>query len=825
MQANPAARTSGDLTGTKVGRFVIQARLGQGGMGEVYRADDTGLKRPVALKRILRARHADECSRKRLWREAQLASQLADPHIAAVYDVLEDGDELFVVMEYVEGQTLRRRLGWPLPAHEFPSIATQCVAALAVAHKAGILHGDIKPENIMLTPGGQVKILDFGIAHRLVESEASTTLETLADGKFAGTLPYMSPEVLEGKESDARADIFSLGVVFYEALSGQNPFRAEGLLPTCERILHEDPVRLREVNSEVPPELEQIIAKMLAKDPGQRYSSAADLAVDLRAIARPLSSAASSAAALKKAGRSSSIRRRSMAAGAVLLVLLSAVGYWTWRIKAHNREISSSLGAQPVRSITILPFRRIAGPREYDYFGVGLAEVLNAKLTNARLLELHYPGFGGNLADSQGDPLEIGRRLKVDAVLSGSYQIEEGTLSLSYTLLDVRRNVQIAGNAYSTALTQSLEVEHRLASEIVESLKVSGSQEELARFTAPPTQRGDAFQEFLRSKYEMDRFWEEPSHQQLSRAEQPLKEALQMDPHFTLALVSLAKLHWFSVFWGYAKDPGILNQAAEEAESAIAQDPGLGEAYAARALVEFQRGQLDRVRKSLVEAFSRSPHSALAYYAAGFYYLGRGLADDGVRAFRRAQVLDPEVIRNELAFAYRYQADLPRAEEQARNDLARHPNDLVSEASLAVNLISRGELTEVRKIERDLARRAPADPSVQCVTALVRVRAGEPFSVEAWLRRYHDVYWSDAGYCANVAGVLAVADQNSAALVWLRRAGELGMKNYPFLVRNPFYENLQKDRAFQDYLESVRQEWEQVKRREERAPLLPAGTP
>ena len=287
-QSNPASPATSDLAGKMVGRFVICARLGGGGMGEVYLANDTGLKRQVALKRIAPTMRADTKSRQRLWKEAELASRLNDTHIAAVYDVVEDGDEVFVVMEYVEGETLRRRLTRSLKVAEFLSISTQCAAALAVAHQAGLLHRDIKPENIMLTGSGQVKVLDFGVAREMPGADCANTRETFESTRFSGTLAYMSPEILEEKQADARADIFSLGVVFYEALTGHNPFRRAGFLETCNAISHEDPPPLRERNSQIPKELERIVAKMLAKNPEERYVTAADLRVDLEAVRRSL---------------------------------------------------------------------------------------------------------------------------------------------------------------------------------------------------------------------------------------------------------------------------------------------------------------------------------------------------------------------------------------------------------------------------------------------------------------------------------------------------------------------------------------------------------
>ncbi len=512
---------------------------------------------------------------------------------------------------------------------------------------------------------------------------------------------------------------------------------------------------------------------------------------------------------------------------AVLIVLVSAVAtgsIWIHRQRQPTAEASAVANVNRIHSIAILPFRRIGGSGEYDYFGTGLADVLSAKLTNSRVLEVHPPPGTVNLADPKLDPLAVGQGMKVDTVLSGSYQIEGATLSFSFALLDVRKNVQIAGNAYTRRFTEAIEVEHLMAGEIVDSLKASTDAEQRARFITPPTQQADAFQAYLHSNYEMELFWKNPSAEQLSRAEQRLDEALELDPRFTLALVSLAKLHWIAVFWGYSDAPTSLALALQKANRAIELDPSLGEAYAALALVELQEGRLNQTETRLREAFARSPGSALAYYAAGFYYIDRGLPDQSVRAFLRANELDPNLVRRELAIAYRYQVDLDRAEKQAREALSLHPNDLLGEATLARILAARGKLAEADEIVRRLSHRSPYDPTVQGLVTLLDVLGGRSVSIRTWLGPDQHVYWSDAGYCIDVAEVLAAAHQNDEALRWLRRADELGIHNYPFLAHNPLYMNLHKDPDFQVYLESARQAWLEAMRHETQEPLLPAAS-
>src|SRR5437868_5204022 len=282
--AKPAV-PSESLIGMTIGRFLIKERLGLGGMGEVYRAEDTVLKRSVALKRIAPQFRADSKYRERFLKEAERASSLSDQHIAAIYDVLEQQGEMFLVMEFVQGESLRKRIAKPFSAEDFFNLSTQCALALAAAHERGILHCDIKPENIMISPAGLVRVLDFGVAKKLPSRDTDVTrdnVSTTGFGSVSGTPAYMSPEVLLEQPLDQRADIFSLGVVLYEVLSGKSPFHGDTFIATSDRILHETPVPLSALGSKIPAGADAIVAKMLEKDRNQRYASAQELLSDLR---------------------------------------------------------------------------------------------------------------------------------------------------------------------------------------------------------------------------------------------------------------------------------------------------------------------------------------------------------------------------------------------------------------------------------------------------------------------------------------------------------------------------------------------------------------
>ena len=704
IQANPAEQTSPDLTGTTVGRFIIRKWLGQGGMGEVYFAEDVGLKRPVALKHIPWARRADERSRRRLWHEAQLASQLNDPHIAAIYDVIEDGDELFVVMEYVEGQTLRRRLDQPLRMHEFLAVAEECVDALVAAHGAGILHGDIKPENIMLTPAGQVKILDFGIAHRLAESENSTTLETLPDRKFGGgTLAYMSPEVLETRESDARADMFSLGVVFYEALAGRHPFRADGFLPTCERILHEDPPLLREVNSNVPAGLERIVSKMLAKNPAERYATATDLAADLRAL--PSATVHSQTPAPSRWPAAKRRRVTRWVGGFSLVALFVAT-----LLPSVRQQARSWLGLNSVprtKQVAVLPFSVVSTEEEMAAFGAGLTETLTAKLTQLTEDRSLQVVPASEIRARRITTVDDARKeFGVNLALEGSLYVSGEHVRIYCVLVDARKRRQIRAGSLTVAAKDPFAAQDGVVREAVRMLELDVQPRQRQALESHGTQVVGAYDYYLQGRGYLQNY---DRVENLENAIQVFERALSLDPSYALAYAGLGDAYWKK--YESNKESKWIESSRTACQQALRLDKQLLSAHVCMGTLYEGTGAYQDAVREFGRAIETEPTDDTAFRGLAKAYEQLGNPAEAEKTYRHAIELRPHYWApyNWLGAFYFRQARYQEAAEMFSQVVALAPDSFRGYSNLGASYVESGRYAEaIAALERSIVIR-PTD--------------------------------------------------------------------------------------------------------------------
>lgn len=623
-------RAPDDLTGELVGRFVIESRIGQGGMGEVYLAQDTTLRRRVAIKRVPPRLRPTATSYKHFFSEAERASQLSNQHIAAIYDILQTDTDVFLVMEYVDGQTLRSHLKQgALPVPEFLRFADQAVDALKAAHARGILHCDIKPENIMLTRDGEIKVLDFGISRCLAGDAPAPpiapTLETTFES-FSGTPSYMAPELLLQKAPDVRSDIFSLGVVFYEALTGRNPFLADSIIATADRVLRETPPPITDSAPQVPPELVRVISRMLAKNPSDRYSSAAELISALETVR-----GAPSPGRVKR--RFSPAWNMLALSAIVVIIALAAILIAFWP-PGWNR--TSKSGAAPHKQLAVLPFS--APDSENRAFSDGLSETLTAKLTQ---LSDRYPieVIAPSEVRSQGvNSVEQARKaLGVSLVLTGSLRRSGDMVRVTYALVDATTRRQVSADSITSEMSNPFAVEDHVVDSILSSLEIALGPEDRRVLASRGTTEPQAYDYYLQGIGYLQDFHKSEN---LDSAMAVFRHALERDPKYALAWAGVGETAWYK--YDLSRDAQWANMAREACTRAV---------------------QLDGDQSG--------PHTCL-----GTVYTGTGRYEDAVAEFQKAIELEPtsQTAPLGLASAYEQLNRLTDAEATYRHAIELRPN-------------------------------------------------------------------------------------------------------------------------------------------------------
>jgi len=634
MPANPSPPAgrpvAGPLTGRTVGRFLVGERLGKGGMGEVYCAEDTRLKRKVALKRLAPALRIDPLYNRRFQEEAERASRFSDAHIAAVYDVIEDSDDVFLVMEFVEGQTLRQRMKQVMSLEEFLNIAVQCAEALVAAHELRIVHCDIKPENIMLTTSGQVKILDFGVAKHLPRSDQSSTIDR--SGTVGGTPAYMSPEVLLEKIPDGRADIFSLGIVMYEALAGLHPFLASSYVATTHRLLHEKPAAIHVFNSKVPHELERIVGHAMAKDPDDRYANARELLDDLRDVQAGITHSRLVSLLIRPHRRA-----RNLALPLILvLVLVMALLVW-WNRGSLARWLGVAHVAPQQVHLAILPFRPSTNDPSSRAFAQGLTEALAVRLTQLTTsfpLQVVPPSeisTGGILSAEQAR-----KTYGVNLVLEGNLREADNTMRISYSLVDAANLTQLRSDTITVATGKPFDAEDRALESIIGLLGLELDSREKATLLAHGTQQPAAYDYYLRGRGYLQEY-HKPEN--LESAITVFNHSLEVDPKYALA---------------YA---------------------GIGEAYLHKYERDRDRIWIDKALTSCQRAVTLAPNEAASHVCLGNVQNKTGHYDQSVQELQRATELDQtddDAFRG-LASAYELSGRLPEAEQTFQRAIQLRP--------------------------------------------------------------------------------------------------------------------------------------------------------
>lgn len=593
-----------DLSGAQIGRYRVVRRLGRGGMGDVYLAEDPRLKRDVAIKRMGARLRSEERQHQRFLKEAERVSRLNHPHIAAIYDILDFSGETFLVMEYIDGKMLRRHIDDPLNLRQVLSMVLECAEALQAAHDAGVVHRDIKPENIMLTSNGSAKILDFGLAKRMPSTSANRTDESFSgSGTMSGTFAYMAPEALREERLDGRADIFSLGIVLYECLTGQHPFMADTFIETTQRILEQTPTPVNERNPDLPPEVNHVVMKMLAKQPADRHQSASELMADLLALEKKLQFESSKrfASPVRKAilslPRSGNLRVLQWAVGLIVILSVALVGWkiWRGRLEARPALLSGS------RHLAVLPFTTVGGDPGNTAFSDGLSDTLTARLAQ---LTSKYPLEVVPVSEMRSDRIssveQAHKAFGVNLVLDGQVHFYGRQVRVNYSLINALDRTLVGAGTVTAEDANPFVMEDRVVDRVLNTLDLELSAQERDAMRARGTSQPEAYQAFLRGRGYLRS--NQGSGNSVEDAIAAFSQAIEKDPKYAMAFAGLGEAYWEK--YSQTNDPSWLDKATGACERSLRLADEQPDGHACLGKVESSTGRYEQSTQQFGRAVS-----------------------------------------------------------------------------------------------------------------------------------------------------------------------------------------------------------------------------
>ena len=673
----PPVRHSRAPLGPAVGRFRIEALLGSGGMGEVYRAFDTTLERTVAIKRMFWRDEDADADRSLFLREGQRASALNHPNIAAVYDVIEEKDDVLLVLEFVAGSTLREQLGAPLPLERFFAIALQCADALAAAHDKGILHGDVKPENIMLTPAGQVKLLDFGVARRLPGSDpfgATATLHTLASDLLAGTPAYMSPEVLQGAQPDARADIFALGLVCYEMLAGQHPFRGANTTVTTAKILSEQPAPfLDRPPLKVAHPLAAVVARALEKNPAQRYTTARELHSDLERVRDH-----------RRPARMQSPSARRPVFAALLLaigILLVALPASRSRIAAlwqHYRHPTPPMTAAP--RLAVLPPRIDGKSPDLAAFADGLSATLATKLSAlSQNHDLRIIDSTRVEKARANDPSQAMKILGANLALQLEVQQAQNMNRVVWTLTSAQSDQTLASQTLTAPVSDPFSLQDQVANGVIQGLRITLRPDEQGTLAVHGTTNPAAYDYYLQGRGYLD-YSLHPNA--IPDALDVLNRALQLDPGFGKAFAERGRAYWLD--YTLTKQTPWVSKARDDCGKAVSLGNAGADGHMCIGMIDAGTGQYEQAAEEYQKAIGLEPSSERAWVGLADAYSKLNRLSDAEDTYRQAIAANPNsaFVYERLAIFYLQQAQYSQAADLFRKALGLAPESYIDYSNL-----------------------------------------------------------------------------------------------------------------------------------------------
>jgi serine/threonine-protein kinase len=776
------------MTGQIISHYKILEKLGGGGMGVVYKARDLKLDRFVALKFLPHHLIADDEEKKRFIHEAKSASALDHPNICTIYEIDETEDEqMFIAMAYYEGETLKKKIDrGPLPLDEAINLAIQVAQGLQCTHEAGITHRDIKPANVMITNKGQAKIMDFGLA-KLAGQKTRLT----KTGMTVGTLAYMSPEQLQGIDADHRSDIWALGVVLYEILTGKLPFKGEYEAAMVYSILNEPPEPIIALRAGVPMELERIVNKAVAKNTNARYQHIDEILVDLRSLQTDFASGASKQ---RLTAAKFSKKKRFYLYGGFATVLIFLIGIILFRGARETYPKHDS--------IAVLPITNLSGDPELEYFADGMTEALITDLAQISALKVISRTSVMQYKGAKKPLPEIANELKVDVVLEGSVQCFGERVKITAQLIEAATDRHLWAKSYERELRDILALQNEVARAVADEIQVKLTPQEQARLMSVHPVNPEAYQAYLKGRY----YWNKRTKEGFKKGIDYFTTAIEIDPAYALAYAGLADCYNLLGNWGYLPPKETFPKAKVAAMKAIEIDERLAEAHTSLAFLSmFYDWDWLEAEREFKRAIELNPNYATAHQWYGEYLaLVRGQFDQAIAEMKRAQELDPLslTISANLGWVIYLSRQYEQAIEQLRKTLELDPSFVLAHLHLGWVYVQEARyeeaIAELQKVVTFSEDAGYALVSLGTAYAL----SGKKVEAQKVLKKLKGTskqHYISPGHMAFVYIGLGEKDQ---AFAWLEKAYE---KRDGWLVylMDPCFDPLRSDPRFTELLKKV----------------------
>jgi serine/threonine protein kinase len=796
-----------EMAPEQVSHFKILKKLGKGGMGEVYLAQDTNLGRTVALK-ILSIELSSNSERlRRFILEAKAASALNHPNVAQIYEIGESDGMHFIAMEHVEGETLQEKIrGHPMNTKDLVQIAIQIADALSTAHAKGVVHRDLKPSNIMITERSQVKVLDFGLAKLTATSEQDSHLSTMAateTGVVVGTVPYMSPEQALGKKVDSRSDIFSFGDVLYEMAAGRSPFAAETPTQVLAKILQTEPETITRWNYNIPPELERIIRKCLEKDPDRRYQTAADLRNDLQKLQTDVTTKTAAEVTPKKFSY-------------LPLIILFAILFIGAAVFFMKQRTAKPAGHEKV-TLAVLPFTILGAGDQNNHLSIGIADAIITRLASVQDIRLSPTSAILRYKNSPNlDPQKVAADLKVERVLMGTIQQFGDRFRISVQLVQASDNTSMWGKQFNLAKQDLLDLEDDVAEEVSRALEVRISDSERKRLSQHYTNNTAAYELNLLGRSQLLRYDKEGT---LSAIDS-FQKALALDPGYALAQAGLA-MACADMHLRYASSADVKawgERAEKEAYNAVKLDPNLAEAHLALAAVA-RKGDFnwEKTIQESRKAIELNPNLDLPHYyiAAAYYHLG--LLDWSAEEVRKgldiSETNKVEALRTQgiIALFNGYYPEAIRKLEEVQ----RISDKPISDSYLGLAYYYNGDKEKSIETLKELAASASAFPSARAKATLASFYAASERKKEAQelIASVTSANYMDHHVTYSLGVAFAQLGQKDKALNSLAQAVDSGFPCYPMFANDPLLKPFQSDKDFLQFLQNLKSSMQSTRAR------------